>query len=141
MLIDWTSYSSVWFLFWKKKESTLEKEIEESTDCCCCSFSVSVLCKNGVRCNEGRHSVVLLHLRDGRWTVPGQTICSCARKTRVPPASFRYRLLFRIPFRYSLPFILFFFWPFSMASFRNVEFSKKKSPTQHHFFIKIRKEK
>jgi hypothetical protein len=47
-----------------------------------------------VRCNEGRHSVVvLLHLRDGRWTVPGQTICSCARKTRVPPASFRYTFI------------------------------------------------
>lgn len=81
-------------------------------------------CKNGVRCNEGRHSVVvLLHLRDGRWTVPGQTICSCARKTRVPPASFRYTFI-----SYSYLVILchlFYFCRFQWRRLKMLNFFKR----------------
>jgi hypothetical protein len=74
-----------------------------------------------VRCNEGRHSVVvLLHLRDGRWTVPGQTICSyCPQNTRATGLIPLYFYFVFVPGN-SLPFILFL--PFSMASFKNVEF-------------------
>jgi hypothetical protein len=46
VLIEWTSFSSVWFFVLEKK-NLLEKEIEESTDCCCCYFFGT--CKNGVR--------------------------------------------------------------------------------------------
>lgn len=104
------------FLFWKK--NLLEKEIEESTDCCC-SFSVRV--KMG--CVVMRVDIRLLfcciwETGDGRYRGRPSALVPAKHACHRPHSVI---LLFRIRIPgISLPFILFL--PFSMASFKNVEF-------------------